>query len=159
MKSPIVYVKASGRGTTMNDLAIRHATRADTPALGQIVWEWEQCTEWMHSANDSAEIGCFIDSAFEDRIILVAGDPMIGYLAFDPERQRIGGLYASFPGQGIGKALMDRIKEGRDYLWLNTHEPNLAAQKFYKREGFVEVSNEGAEEVDGIPELRMEWRR
>lgn len=143
----------------MSDLAIRHATRADTPALGQIVWEWEQRTEWMHSANDAAEIGRFIDTAFDERIILVAGDPVIGYLAFDPERQRIGGLYASIHGQGIGKALMDKIKEDRDYLWLNTHEPNLAAQKFYKREGFVELSNEGAEPTNDVPELRMEWRR
>ncbi len=143
----------------MNDLAIRHATRADTPKLGEIVYAWEQRTDWMPSENDAAEIARFIDTAFDERIIFVAGDPVIGYLAFDPARQRIGGLYANSPGQGIGKALMDQIKVGRDYLWLNTHAPNLAAQKFYKREGFVEVSNETAEPKTTVPELRMEWRR
>ncbi|WP_293443213.1 GNAT family N-acetyltransferase [Planktotalea sp.] len=143
----------------MSDLAIRHATREDTPTLGAIVYAWEQRTQWMHSANDAVEIGRFIETAFDERIILVAGDPVSGYLAFDPKRQRIGGLYANAPGHGIGKALMNKIKEGRDYLWLNTHEPNLAAQKFYKREGFVEVSNEGAEPSNNVPELRMEWRR
>ena len=143
----------------MSDLTIRHATREDLPALGEIVFAWEQRTEWMQSENDAAEIGRFIETAFDERIILVVGDPAIAYLAFDPERQLIGGLYSSVFGKGIGKALMDKIKEGRDFLWLNTHEPNRSAQKFYKREGFEEVSNEGAEPSNGVPELRMEWRR
>ena len=143
----------------MSDLAIRDATRDDLPALGEIVLAWEQRTGWMHSSYSAAEITGFLSDAFADRTILVAGTPAQAYLAFDPERQRIGGLYSSISGKGIGKALIDKIKQGRDYLWLNTHEPNLAAQKFYKREGFVEISNEGAEPSNIVPEIRMEWRR
>ena len=93
------------------------------------------------------------------RVILVAGDPAQAYLAFDPETLRIGGLYSNITGSGVGKALMDCIKVGRDYLWLNTHVPNEAAQKFYKREGFVEISNEGAEPSNIMPEIRMAWCR
>ena len=143
----------------MRDFEIRNATRDDLPALGEIVFAWEQRTKWMHSSHTAEEIASFLNDAFEERVILVAGTPAQAYLAFDPERQRIGGLYCNISGKGIGKALIDRIKEGRDFLWLNTHEPNHAAQKFYKREGFVEVSNEGAEPSNIVPELRMEWRR
>ena len=53
---------------------------------------------------------------------------------------------------------MDRAKAGRDYLQLNTHEPNHAAQRFYRREGF-EVVERLPMGDDGLPELRMEWRR
>ena len=143
----------------MTDLSIRAARRDDLPALAEIVVAWEQQTDWMHSAYSAVEIAGFLDDAFDERIILVAGEPVEGYLAFDPKRSRIGGLYCKAKGKGTGKALMDAIKDGRDYLWLNTHEPNLKAQRFYKREGFVEVSNEGAEPSSTVPELRMEWHQ
>ncbi|MEP5151721.1 GNAT family N-acetyltransferase [Planktotalea sp.] len=143
----------------MTDLSIREATHADLPAMAEIVVAWEQSTPWMNPTYSAEQIAGMFGEAFEDRILLVAGAPAQAYLAFDPQRNRIGGLYSSVTGGGVGKALMDKIKEGRDYLWLNTHEPNLAAQKFYKREGFVEISNEGAETTNDVPELRMEWRR
>lgn len=142
----------------MNDLSIRSATRADLPGLAGIVLEWERRTAWMHSAYTAQEIAGFLSDAFNDRLILISGYPAIAYLAFNPKRQRIGGLYSNVRGKGVGKALIDAIKEGRTYLWLNTHKPNLAAQKFYKREGFVEVPNEGVEPSNIVPELRMEWR-
>ena len=143
----------------MNEVVVSEATRADLPALGEVVLAWEQRTPWMHSAHSAAEITGFIDDAFDKRVILDAGDPAQAYLAFDPETLRIGGLYSNITGSGVGKALMDCIKVGRDYLWLNTHVPNEAAQKFYKREGFVEISNEGAEPSNIMPEIRMEWCR
>lgn len=143
----------------MTDLPVRQATRADLPDLAEVVVAWEQSTPWMPSNYTAQEITGFFEDAFDKRIILVAGTPAQAYLAFDPETQRIGGLYSGVTGSGVGKALMDKIKEGRDHVWLNTHEPNLAAQKFYKREGFVEISNEGAEPSNTVPEIRMEWRR
>jgi len=143
----------------MTEFAIRDATRDDLPALGEVVLNWETRTQWMQSSYSAEEIAGFLDAAFDERIILVAGTPAQAYLAFDPKQNRIGGLYSAITGKGVGKALVDRIKEGRDYLWLNTHAPNLDAQNFYKREGFVEVSNEGAEPSSDVPELRMEWHR
>ena len=143
----------------MTDLAIRSATRGDIPVMAKVVAAWEERTPWMHSAYSTTQIVCFFEEAFDNRVILVAGDPVMAYLALDPEQQRIGGLYSNVSGQGIGKALMDTIKVGRDYLWLTTHAPNLAAQKFYKREGFDEFSNQGAEPSNIVLELRMEWRR
>ncbi len=143
----------------MSELAVRPAERSDIPAMAKIVTDWEAATPWMQSEFDAKQIEGFLSDAFDERIILVTGRPASAYLAFDPERARIGGLYCSATGQGVGKTLINAIKDGRDYLWLNTHEPNLAAQKFYKREGFQEVSNEGAETTTSVPELRMEWHR
>ena len=68
------------------------------------------------------------------------GAPVQAYLSFNPENDQVVALYSRVQGQGLGRTLLDRVREGRDHVWLTTHEPNLAAQRFYHREGFVEVS-------------------
>ncbi|NNE89261.1 MAG: GNAT family N-acetyltransferase [Silicimonas sp.] len=100
----------------------------------------------------------FIADALPEREIYLIGDPPEGYLSLNPETNHIGALYTDRPGHGLGKALLDCAKSGRDTLQLWTHEPNRAAQRFYAREGFsvVERNEKGG---DGLPELRMEWHR
>ena len=109
----------------------------------------------LHSVEELTEI---IAEAMPARVIWLAGDPPEGYLSLNAETGQIGALYTSRPGAGLGKALLDRAKEGRDYLQLWTHAPNTAAHRFYRREGF-DVVEENSEGADGLPELRMEWRR
>ncbi|WP_422049360.1 GNAT family N-acetyltransferase [Shimia sp.] len=143
----------------MTELHIRRATPEDVGAMAQIVCDWEAATEWMSSPYGPEEISGFIREAMPAREMWVAGEPIEGYLSYDPKATRVGGLYCRKSGQGLGKALMDKVKEGRDFLWLTTHEPNLKAQKFYKREGFVEVSRHDAEPPNTVREVRMEWQR
>lgn len=126
--------------------------------MAQIVCAWEAATKWMPPVYGPEEIAGFLKDALPTREIWVKGAPIEGYLSFDPKASRVGGLYCRTPGSGVGKALMDKVKEGRDFMWLTTHEPNLSAQKFYKREGFVEVSRHDAEPPNTVREIRMEWR-
>ena len=137
---------------------IRLATDADVPTIARIVNDWVDRTDWMPRAEPAEVIEGYIASALPDRDIFLIGEPVEGYLSLDPETGQIGALYLDNPGRGLGKALMDRAKSGRDYLQLWTHEPNTAAHRFYAREGFavVERKEDGS---DGLPELRMEWRR
>ncbi len=114
--------------------------------------------DWMPRLHDCATLEALIAEAIPAREIYVIGDPAVGYLSLNPETVHIGAIYVDRPGEGLGKILLDRAKERRDVLQLNTHEPNLRAQAFYKREGF-EVVERIAEGGDGLPELRMEWRR
>jgi len=146
------------RGTAMTEVAVRRAKDADVPAMAQIVCDWEAATEWMDSPYGPEEIAGFIREAMPEREIWVAGDPIEGYLSFDPAVSRVGGLYCRTTGAGVGKALMDKAKAGRDFVWLHTHETNEAAQRFYKREGFQEVSRHEAEPPNTVREVRMEWR-
>ena len=127
--------------------------------MAQIVCDWEAATDWMDSAYGPEEISGFIREALPDREIWVIGAPIAGYLSYDPEVSRVGGLYCRSTGQGLGKALMDKVKEGRDFVWLRTHEANEAAQRFYKREGFVEVSRHDGDIHKDLREVRMEWQR
>ena len=88
----------------------------------------------------------------------VAGDPIQGYLSFSNEESQVMGLYTARPGSGIGKALMDRVKEERLWVQLWSHAANARAHAFYRREGFVEVGRKD-NGVDGIPDIRMELHR
>ncbi len=146
------------RGMAMTEVAVRRAVEADVPAMAQIVCDWEAATEWMDSPYTAQEIAGLIREALPDREIWVAGDPIEGYLSFDPAVSRVGGLYCRTTGAGVGKALMDEAKAGRDFVWLHTHEANEAAQRFYKREGFQEVSRHDGDIHESLREVRMEWR-
>ncbi len=146
------------RGMVMTEVAVRRAVEADVPAMAQIVCDWEAATEWMTSLYGPEEIATFIREALPAREIWVAGEPIEGYLSFDPNVSRVGGLYCKTTGAGIGKTLMDQVKKGRGFVWLTTHEPNEKAQKFYKREGFEEVSRHDGDLHETVREVRMEWR-
>ena len=137
---------------------VRRARPEDIPACAGVVNGWIDATGWISRAYPPEEIARFVEEAFPFREIWVVGDPVAGYLSLDPETARIGGLYTDRPGHGLGKALLDRAKEGRDYLYLWTHAPNAAAHRFYEREGFARVERKENGD-DGLPEIRMEWRR
>ncbi|GAA6179619.1 hypothetical protein NBRC116594_10570 [Shimia sp. NS0008-38b] len=143
----------------MTEADVRRAVASDAPAMAQIVCDWEGATDWMPTIYSVEEIAGFIRDALPTREMWVFGAPIEGYLSYVPEINRVGGLYCKTPGSGVGRRLMDKVKAGRDFVWLRTHEPNLRAQKFYKREGFVEVSRHDAEPPNTVREIRMEWRR
>lgn len=137
----------------------RRATPADAAACAAIVFDWLQATAWMPNRPDLAELTEMLAKGIPQREVWVIGDPVAGYLSLDPEAAQINGLYVAQTGQGLGKALLDRVRQGRDYLQLWTHWPNLAAHRFYHREGFVTVEQTAQGRGDGVPELRMEWHR
>ena len=137
---------------------IRLAGPADAAVCARIVGDWVDRTEWIERRFSDEELTGLIAEAMPAREIYLIGEPVEGYLSLNPETAQIGAIYLDRPGEGLGKTLMERAKEGRDYLVLNTHEPNEAAQRFYKREGF-RVTDRLAKGDDGLPELIMEWRR
>ena len=144
----------------MTDLTPRRATRDDLLACARIISNWEQATAWMPSdRSPSVEtLAGYIDAAFDAREIWVIGHPVAGYASFDPKASKLGAIYVGVPGGGIGKALMDKVKEGGSHVWLTTHVPNTRAQAFYRREGFKlteELPGEPPHEEIGL--YRMEW--
>jgi len=142
----------------MSATAIRRATPDDVPACASVIATWMAQTEWMPEELTEPELTALILEAFPAREIWVSGDPVDCYMSVDPKAQKVGALYCLRTGQGVGKQLLDQAKTGRDYLWLATHEPNLAAQKFYRREGFVATGTEPPTPPETLPVIRMEWR-
>ncbi|MEM6275751.1 MAG: GNAT family N-acetyltransferase [Pseudomonadota bacterium] len=139
---------------------VRRATVKDAMACANIIHDWLSGIEWITTDQPSAStLRDVIAQAIPDREFWVIGAPVAGYLSFNPDEHLIGGLYTAHPGSGAGKALVDRVKEDHDYIQLWTHEPNTAAHRFYHREGFEIVERKAEGRGDGVPELRMEWRR
>ena len=70
----------------------------------------------------------------------------------------IEGIFVSgkIQSHGIGKALLDYIKDKKARLQLNVYQKNIRAMSFYQREGFT-IQSEGLDEFTGEKEYVMEW--
>ena len=79
-----------------------------------------------------------------------------GFIGLDGEY--IEGIFVSdrLQSQGIGKLLMDFVKESRTQLSLNVYQKNARAIHFYQREGF-EIQSEGLDEATGERDYVMTW--
>lgn len=60
--------------------------------------------------------------------------------------------------QGIGKLLLNFVKEKKTKLYLNVYQKNTRAIRFYQREDF-EIQREGLDEVTGEKDYVMVWQR
>ena len=72
----------------------------------------------------------------------------------------IEGIFVSDGMQscGIGKLLLDYIKDKKVSLRLNVYQKNARAISFYQREGFI-IQCEGLDEATGEKEYTMLWKR
>ena len=72
----------------------------------------------------------------------------------------IEGIFVSDEMQscGIGKLLLDYIKNKKVRLRLNVYQKNTRAISFYQREGF-DVQSEGVDDVTGEKEYTMLWQQ
>lgn len=72
----------------------------------------------------------------------------------------IAGIFINSNSQskGIGRALLNYVKENRSQLLLQVYKKNVRAVNFYLRQDFV-VSKEQIDENTDEIELVMNWRR
>ena len=84
-------------------------------------------------------------------------DKMIqGFIGVSDEY--IEGIFVSDEMQscGIGKMLLDYIKDKKDKLQLKVYQKNVRAMSFYQREGFT-IQSEEMDEFTGEKEYVMNW--
>ena len=72
----------------------------------------------------------------------------------------IAGIFVSekVQSRGIGKQLLDFIKERKEELSLSVYQKNAGAIRFYEREG-VAVRHTGLDEQTGEKEYQMVWQK
>ena len=86
-------------------------------------------------------------------------DKMIqGFVGLNNEY--IEGIFVSDEMQscGIGKLLLDYIKDKKVRLQLKVYRKNTRAISFYQREGFI-IQCEGLDEATGEKEYTMLWKQ
>mgnify|MGYP001070076680 FL=1 len=84
-------------------------------------------------------------------------DKMIqGFIGINDEY--IEGIFVSdeMQSRGIGKILLDYIKDKKDRLQLKVYQKNVRAMSFYQLEGFT-IQSEGMDEFTGEKEYVMNW--
>ena len=84
-------------------------------------------------------------------------DKMIqGFIGVSDEY--IEGIFVSDEMQscGIGKMLLDYIKDKKDRLQLKVYQKNVRAMSFYQREGFT-IQSESMDKFTGEKEYVMNW--
>ena len=115
---------------------IRVAQPLDAGAVGRILSEFIDTTDWMprlHSrAEDISFAGTMIDRGW---VRVFEEDAILGFIAQSDDE--VCALYVARAarGQGVGTALLNDAKQLRQSLKLWTFQLNLQAQKFYLREG------------------------
>ena len=79
---------------------------------------------------------------------------------YDSDSENIEGIFVSDEMQscGIGKLLLDYIKDKKVSLRLNVYQKNARAISFYQREGFI-IQCEGLDEATGEKEYTMLWKQ
>ena len=72
----------------------------------------------------------------------------------------VEGIFVSgeMQSQGIGKILLNYVKDKRNKLLLNVYKKNARAISFYQREGF-EIKHSGLDEATGEKDYVMTWQK
>ena len=114
----------------------RRGSKDDAARCAVILNKWVGTTTWMPRLYSENEILNMIEEAIPFRELWVIGNPASAYVSFNKGLSQVVALYSNKPGKGYGKVLLDKVKEGREYIQLWSHSANVSAQRFYHREGF-----------------------
>lgn len=138
----------------------RPAVAEDARACAEILNNWIDDRIWMPRVHSREDVLAFYrDFVFKRRQVWVAGDPVLGFMALDPDSDMVTALYVATPGMGMGRALLNHAKTGRDSLSLWTFVANEGARRFYAREGFLEVRRTEGDNEEGLPDVLLQWER
>lgn len=142
--------------------AISPAMADDAPALAALLSDWVAETPWMPRLFSRSEDLAFISRTIAAAEVVVARDRTgraLGFLARAGEE--VQGLHVAAPVRecGVGSALLDRAKQGRERLSLWTFQANAGARRFYARHGFVEVATTEDDNPEKLPDVQMIWTR
>ena len=93
----------------------------------------------------------------QSEVYVYEDDKMIqGFIGVSDEY--IEGIFVSdeMQSRGIGKMLLDYIKDKKDRLQLKVYQKNVRAMSFYQREGFT-IQSESMDEFTREKEYVMNW--
>ena len=106
---------------------------------------WTSNYESVKEMMSQAEVYVYEDDKMIQGFVGLSNEYMEGIFVSDEMQSR-----------GIGKILLDYIKDKKDRLQLKVYQKNVRAMSFYQREGFT-IQSEGMDEFTGEKEYVMNW--
>ncbi len=140
---------------------LRPARTTDAGAVGAILSEFVDSTPWMPRIHTRAEDLSFAGRMIDKGWVTVAEAPQVlGFMARDDTEVNALYVAGSARGQGLGSQLIEAAKAASETLCLWTFQANTAAQQFYLRHGFREITRtDGAGNDEKLPDIRYRWER
>ena len=133
----------------------------DAAALGEILSDWIDETDWMprlHTREDDRDFCLRLIAAGHVRL-LRGQNGVAGFVA--REGEEISALYVAAPwrGHGLGRRLLDDAKAlSAERLSAWTFQANDGARRFYRRAGFHEAElTDGSGNEERLPDVRLAW--
>ena len=139
---------------------LRPARSTDAGAVGDILSEFIDTTDWMPRIHTRAEDLAHAGEMIRRGWVTVAerDGGVVGFAACDGAELNALYVAGNHQGQGVGAALLTRLQKDASRLELWTFEANDGAQRFYRRHGFAEVARtDGADNDEKLPDVRFEW--
>jgi hypothetical protein len=128
----------------------RQATIEDASACALIVDDWIEKTEEMPRLFDKHQLTEMIRNAIPLRDVWVIGQPINGYISYNPDLLQVSALYVNKRGKGLGKILLDRLN-------LTTNIYNCGVMSLIIRHiPFIEEKDFSSRKEKN--EVRMEYR-
>ena len=106
---------------------------------------WTSNYELVKEMLPQAEVYVYEDDKIIQGFVGVRNEYIEGIFVFD-----------EMQSHGIGKILLDYIKDKKVRLQLNVYHKNVSAMSFYQREGFT-IQCEMMDEFTGEKEYVMNW--
>ena len=89
---------------------LRRATINDASACALIVDDWIKKPVKIPRLFDKHKLTEMIRNAIPLSAVWVIGQPIDGYISYNPDLLQISALYVNKRGEGIAKILLDRLK-------------------------------------------------
>lgn len=143
-------------------MIIRPAKLEDMRACAAIFNRWVDETPWMPRVHDHDDVVRHYEaSVFPTCDVRVAEreGKVCAFMALSADKF-VSALYADRGSRstGVGRRLLGAAKEEvPDQLRLWTFVANEGAQRFYAREGFVEVRRTDGDNEEGLPDILLQW--
>ncbi len=138
---------------------IRDAETDDLPVLANIIGDWCRDTPWLPNLHTPEEDLGFVAALHRLATLRVVGRPALGFLS--RQGAEVDALYLAPDARrrGHGRTLLADAMATEPVLRLWTFAANLDARAFYARLGFIMVDRTLGDNAEGLPDIRLEWRR
>lgn len=140
---------------------IRPATPQDATACAGILSDWVAETPWFPKLHTRDQDLAFVTGLLGREAVTVAqiDGQIAGFMARNDTQITQLFLAAPHRGQGLGERLLRVAQSARNSLSLWTFQANTGARRFYARHGFAEVETTAGDNMEKLPDVRLEWRR